>query len=116
MKELKKAFIESRASTKAGQPPLNRKCSIVPTVGLMILQRGQMPSLLLISQCLVRDSTLARPERNLAWMTAFETSYGDVPHVVKRGWVVDRDMKLGSKYFKDDSFRKLASARSFFSQ
>ena len=47
-----------------------------------------------------------RLERNLAWMTAFE----------KRGWVVDREMKLGSKYFNDDSFRKLTSARSFFFQ
>ena len=111
-----KESIESLASTKAGQPPLSRRCSIVPRVGWIILQRGQIPSLLLMSQCLVRDSTLALPERNLAWVTALETSYGDVPQVVKRGWVVERDMKLGWKYFKDRSVKRSASARSFFSQ
>ena len=80
-----KASMDSRASTKAGQPPLSRRCSIVPTVGLTMLQRGQMPSLLDMSQCLVRDSTLARPDKYLAWMTAFLTSYGEESHVVKRG-------------------------------
>ena len=35
---MKKEIIESLASTKAGQPPLKRKCSMVPTVGWMILK------------------------------------------------------------------------------
>ena len=89
---------------------------MVPTTGSIILHKGQMPSLLVLSQCLVRDSTLARPDNHLAWMTAFDTSYGEVPQVEKMGWVVERDMKVGSKYFKDASLRKLASALSFFSQ
>ena len=57
-----------------------------------MLHRGQIPSLLLLSQCLVRDSTRARPDSHLAWTTALETSYGAVPQEVKRGWVVDKDM------------------------
>ena len=77
--------------------------------------RGRCP-LLVMSQCLVRDSTRAQPDKNLAWITAFETSYGEVPQVVKRGWVLERDMKVGSKYLRDASLRKLASALSFFSQ
>ena len=58
---------------------------MVPTVGVTMLQRGQMPPLLDKSQCLVRDSTLARPNKYLAWITAFLTSYGEESHVVKRG-------------------------------
>ena len=76
-----KLSMESLASTNAGQPPLRRKCSIVPTVGFTILQRGQMPALLEVSQCLVRDSTLALPDNHLAWVTALETSYGEEPEV-----------------------------------
>ena len=37
-----KASMESLASTKAEQPLLRRRCSIVPRVGLIMLQRGQM--------------------------------------------------------------------------
>ena len=108
--------MESLASTKAGQPWLRRKCSMVPILGLMTLQRGHTPSLLDMSQCLVRDSTLARPDKNLAWTTAFDTSYGAVPQVTNMGWVVVRDIKAGLKYLREDLFRKEASARSFLSQ
>ena len=103
-----KLSMESLASTNAGHPPLNRKCSIVPTVGFTILHRGQMPALLDMSQCLVRDSTRALPDNHLDWMTALETSYGEEPHVVNKGCVPERDMKFGSKYFKDASLRRKA--------
>ena len=53
---------------------------MVPETGLVILQRGQMRALLDMSQCLVRDSTYA-----LAWYTAFDTWYGEEPHVEKIG-------------------------------
>ena len=111
-----KVSMDSLASTRAGQPPLRRKCSMVPRVGVMMLQRGQMPSMLDKSQYLVRDSTLALPDKYLAWMTAFLTSYGEEPHVVKRGCVLERDMKLGSKYLREPSFKNAASVRYFLSQ
>jgi hypothetical protein len=57
-----------------------------------------------------------RPERYLAWMTAFETSYGEESQVVKRGWVLERDMKFGSNYFRDPSFKMKAWERKCFSQ
>ena len=69
-------------------------------------REGRLPSLLCMSECLVRDSTLALPERNLVKVTALETSLGDVPQVVKRGWVVERNMKLGWKYFKLSNARE----------
>ena len=75
-----------------------------------------MPAMLEVSQCLVRDSTLALPDNHLAWVTALETSYGEEPHVVKRGCVLERDMKFGSKYLRDPSLRRRAWERNFFSQ
>ena len=87
----------------------------MPSVGLIFLHREQIPSLFL-SQCLVRDSTLARPDKALACITAFDNSYGEDPQVRKMGWVRERDIKFGLKYLRDLSLRKNAWPRSFFSQ
>ena len=57
----------------------------------------------MLSQCLVKDSTLARPERNLACTVALTTWKGEPPHVVKIGWVVDKDIKAGLKNSREDN-------------
>ena len=82
----------SLASTRAGHPPLNRKCSRFPRVGVMVLQREQKPSLLELSQCLVRASTLALPDKYRACTTALETWYGELPQEEYKGWEMERDM------------------------
>ena len=84
--------MHSLASTSAGQPPLRKICSMVPRLGVMLTQRGHKPSLFEGSQCLVRVSTLALPERYLACKAAFDTSYDEPAQVEKIGWGLERDM------------------------
>ena len=71
-----------------------------------LAERADCPPCYLCLSAWFRDATLALPERNLVKVTALETSLGDVPQVVKRGWVVERDMKLGWKYFKLSNARE----------
>ena len=104
-------IMESLASTRAGQSPARSRCSIAPGRGLVNWHNRQPPSLLDMSQYLVRDYTLALPERNLAWTTAFDNSLREEPHVEKFGWLVVRDMKSGLKYLRDRAW-----PRCFFSQ
>ena len=105
--------IDCLASARAGQPPASKTCSIVPGTSL---QSWHIPSLLRMSLYLVRDLTLALPDKYCACTTALKISYGFDPHVVKIGWVLERLMKHGLKYFREPSLIKRVWPHSFCSQ